>query len=359
LNLLAPGDAIQSSIPGGGYAVFSGTSMAAPHVAGAWAIKKQQIPTASVTDVLNELTTTGVKLTDTRNGLTFPRINLLNVSPPASCTVDVPSDHWRGEYYNNRFLSGSPFMVRDDGNSFLNFDFGVGGPSSACGLGVDNFSMRWTRTVNFESGTYRFTVTGDDGVRLYLDGQLLIDQWYDHAPTSYTAEVTLTGGDHLVVLEYYENAGGAVAQLSWARVYGANCMVGVAPTQWRGEYFNHRYLSGSPFMVRNDGNSFLNFDFGGGGPSVACGLGADNFSIRWTRTVNFAPGTYRFYVTGDDGVRLYVDGQLVIDQWHDQAPTTYTADVPLTAGDHVIILEYYENMGGAVAQLSWSLVYGP
>jgi len=224
LNLLAPGDAIQSSIPGGGFAIFSGTSMAAPHVAGAWAIMRQQLPSASVTDILNELTTTGVKLTDTRNGLTFPRINLLNVSPPASCIMDVPSDRWRGEYYNNRFLSGSPAMVRNDGAGFLNFDFGVGGPSAACGLGVDNFSMRWTRTVNFAPGTYRFTVTGDDGVRLYIDGQLWIDQWHDQGATTYTADVSLSAGDHVVVFEYYENGGGAVALLSWMGVFGPSAV---------------------------------------------------------------------------------------------------------------------------------------
>jgi len=76
LSLLAPGDAIFSSIPGGGFATFFGTSMATPHVAGAWAILKQQYPTASVSDILNELRATGVKITDQRNGIEIPRISL-------------------------------------------------------------------------------------------------------------------------------------------------------------------------------------------------------------------------------------------------------------------------------------------
>ncbi len=66
LNLLAPGDFITSSVPGGGYAGYSGTSMAAPHVAGAFAILKQRVPSASVGDILYSLSTTGVRVTDTR-----------------------------------------------------------------------------------------------------------------------------------------------------------------------------------------------------------------------------------------------------------------------------------------------------
>jgi YD repeat-containing protein len=83
-------------------------------------------------------------------------------------------------------------------------------------------------------------------------------------------------------------------------------------------------------------------------------LGADYFSARWTRTVNFAAGTYRFYATVDNGVRLYVDGQLKIDQWADLPPNTYTADVALTAGNHEIKLEFVEFIGGASASLFWT-----
>src|SRR5262249_36956167 len=89
-----------------------------------------------------------------------------------------------------------------------------------------------------------------------------------------------------------------------------------------------------------------------------CGLGADNFSARWTRTVNLGSGIYRFSVTGDDGVRFYVDGQLKIDKWFSQGATTYTADVALNAGNHVMKREYFESGGPGVAFLSWTLVSG-
>ena len=72
--------------------------------------------------------------------------------------------------------------------------------------------------------------------------------------------------------------------------------------------------------------------------------------------MSFAPGDYEFAVTADDGVRLYVDGVRVIDRWIDQAPTTYRATLPLDGGPHKVVMEYYENGGGAVARLSYTAV---
>ncbi len=76
LNLLAPGRWINSSIPGNSYQNYSGTSMAAPHVAGAYAILRQKAPNASVSQILTALSNTGTPITDTRNGLIKPRINV-------------------------------------------------------------------------------------------------------------------------------------------------------------------------------------------------------------------------------------------------------------------------------------------
>jgi len=76
LSLLAPGSVITSSVPGDLFASFLGTSMAAPHVAGTWALLKQAKPSATVTEVLTTLQTTGVPITDPRNGLTKSRIRV-------------------------------------------------------------------------------------------------------------------------------------------------------------------------------------------------------------------------------------------------------------------------------------------
>lgn len=91
LDLLAPGHWITSSVPDGGYATFRGTSMAAPHVAGAWAVLKSRAPTASVSQILEALTSTGTAVFDPRNGLTKPRINLYAAlsALPLNCTYTV------------------------------------------------------------------------------------------------------------------------------------------------------------------------------------------------------------------------------------------------------------------------------
>ncbi|SFU90610.1 pre-peptidase C-terminal domain-containing protein [Paenacidovorax caeni] len=76
LNLLAPGSLIYAPIPYGGYGNWNGTSMAAPHVAGAWAVLKQKSPASSVDSVLSALTSTGTPVVDYRNGISKPRINV-------------------------------------------------------------------------------------------------------------------------------------------------------------------------------------------------------------------------------------------------------------------------------------------
>jgi hypothetical protein len=70
--------------------------------------------------------------------------------------------------------------------------------------------------------------------------------------------------------------------------------------------------------------------------------------------LSFSAGTYRFYTRVDDGTRLWVDDNLVIDEWHDSGPTTYSYDIYLTEDWHSVRMEYYERSGGALAQLAWA-----
>ena len=269
----------------------------------------------------------------------------------------MPADHWKGEYFPNTTLSGAPALVRDEGAASLGLSWGLGGPNT-CGIGSDRFSARFTRTLNLSAGRYRFTARSDDGVRVWIDGQLLLDKWIVQAPTSYSFEVSLAAGSHALRVEYFENDGEAVAQLSWEAVGGDPCQASVPAERFRGEYFSNRDFAGAPVLVRDDGGAGLDFDWGGGSPSSACSVPADGFSARFTRTAAFESGTYRFTVTVDDGARLYVDGSLKLESWKDQAPTTYTVDVAVSAGNHTLRLDYYENAGGAVARLGWAKTGG-
>jgi len=119
---------------------------------------------------------------------------------------------FKGEYFSNRTLSGSPVLVRCD--SEINFDWGSSAPAS--GLPADNFSVRWTRTLTLPAGTYTFTTVSDDGVRLWLDGVRIINNWSTHSTTTNTATRTLTAGVRTIRMEFFERSGLAVARLSWS-----------------------------------------------------------------------------------------------------------------------------------------------
>ncbi len=119
LNLLAPGSSINSSVPGGGFAVFNGTSMATPHVAGTWAILKQAAPGATVSEILNALRDTGLPITDPRNGVTTPRIRVRQaldaIMPVPGPNIVVQPASWN---YGNVVVGSSndtDFTVRNTG----------------------------------------------------------------------------------------------------------------------------------------------------------------------------------------------------------------------------------------------------
>jgi type II secretory pathway pseudopilin PulG len=121
-------------------------------------------------------------------------------------------------------------------------------------------------------------------------------------------------------------------------------------------YFTNNTLSGAPYTQQME--SPVDFNWGSGSPMS--GMGADNFSVRWAGYIT-APttGTYTFAITSDDGERLYVNSNLIIDHWVAQGPTTWTATLSLTAGQKVpIIYEMFENGGGAMAKLEWIIPGG-
>jgi beta-glucosidase len=136
--------------------------------------------------------------------------------------VPVPASALRGsgdkpgldaEYFANKNLEGTPALKRVD--EAVNFDWGMSNPAPE--LPADNFSARWTgKLIPTVGGKYRFGAIADDGVRVYLDGKLIAEDWTQHAPTTVTGEVTLEAGkSYDVKMEYYESQIGAVARLVW------------------------------------------------------------------------------------------------------------------------------------------------
>ncbi len=283
----------------------------------------------------------------------------------------VAPDRWSGEYFNNNNLQGSPSLIRDDGNGFINFNWGNKGPCDSCDIGKDNFSVRWARTVSFDDGTYRFVVACDKDCRLffYVDNELLYVRYSSQSPSLYSKDVPLASGKHTIKLEYYKYIGDSSVKLSWQTYQTKTstleqlttnqkesnlCIAAVAPDRWKGEYYNNGNLSDSPSMVRDDGHGFLNFAWGDFSPGQYCGIGKDNFSVRWTRTVNFVKGTYRFTIAIRN-VRLYIDDIMKLDESYKE-PRTYTVDVPLAEGRHTLKMEYCERYVAGIAKLAWQVL---
>lgn len=98
----------------------------------------------------------------------------------------------------------------------------------------------------------------------------------------------------------------------------------------------------------------VNFNWGNGSPDSS--VGANTFSVRWTGFVQIpASGTYRFYTQTDDGVRLWVNNVLLVNDWNNHSVRERSGTITLTAGQIVSVkMEYYENTGAAVARLLWS-----
>ncbi len=187
--------------------------------------------------------------------------------------------------------------------------------------GSNNVSRSFTVPAGTAPGTY----------------DLIVALWYDT-----NGDNAITGSD-LVLLS--STSAGAVTVVSCnsdsAFDWKADFYSGIA--------FNSFIFSKSTPAPAGPGSWS---DWGSASPYPGC-VPADQFSVRWTKTISFAAGTYRFLAGSDDGARLYVDGTKVLDAWLDRSYTEGTVDVALAAGNHAVVMEYYDDTGSAVARLDW------
>lgn len=253
----------------------------------------------------------------------------------APTAVSTP-ETWRGRYYANPNLRDEPTLVRDD--SQLRFNWGSGSPDPL--LPNDEFSASWTRTAQFENGTYRFTVEADDGVRLYVADKLILESWQLGAQRSLSIDYPMTAGPATIRLDYFEQHGDALVNLRWIKQdFG-----------WRGSYYNNTDLSGAPVLERYDPT--INFTWGGGSPDTQ--VNSDNFSARWTRRLQLDGGDYRLTANADDGIRVWLDEELILDQWQNNGSLqNLTTDVHVGGGEYDLRVEYYEGSGEARVQVQW------
>ncbi|MDF2985960.1 MAG: hypothetical protein K0R50_1470 [Eubacterium sp.] len=361
----------------------------------------------------------------------------------------------KGEYYNNRDLTDIKFTRIDNA---INASWYNSSPDSR----IDNetFSIRWTGQIQpLYSESYTFYTTSDDGVRLWINGTKLIDNWNDHSAAVNSGTISLTSGQKYdIVLEYYNNQGEGKIKLEWSSnsqskqivqksqlyytnsdgyndtqapttpvgltakavsanqiklswsaasdntgvagyrvirdgrligtVYGtaytdtglaanttysyqvlaydaagnssnhSSYAYGTTPSAaygngngLKGEYFDNMNFTN---LIKERADDNINFNWGPNAPLSS--MGADEFSIRWTGQIQpLYSETYTFHTVSDDGLRLWVNGNKIIDNWADHSLTENSGTIALNAGQkYDIKYEYYEKNADAVAKLFWS-----
>lgn len=254
---------------------------------------------------------------------------------------------WTTTFYNNEYLVG-PSVKQTTVNS-VNFNWGTDRPFSS--VNADHFSARFSTAGEFAAGTYRFTMTADDGVHLIIDNNnVVIDTFDNPSPgQTITVDVPLTAGSHHLQVDYREVDGGAYVHLNWTNLGNVPAQPQPLTGSWTAQYFSNSNLSGSPFSTFSEGSPTHNWGYG----APLSNFPADNFSVRWTSGQYLNQGTYEFTVRADDGVRVRVDNVTVIDEWHSSAGAMYTGQIGVSSGNHTITVEYYEN--GSLAYIDYNL----
>jgi hypothetical protein len=292
---------------------------------------------------------------------------------PQKCLFPaVPQNDGRGLrafLYHDRELTDLALTRVDP---MVNFYWGYGSPQRS--IEGSTFSVRWKGQIKpLHSETYTFSTGTDDGVRLRVDGQLLIDDWRSHwGPAGQSATISLVAGQRYdIEMEYFDDAGEASAHLWWespsqrkeivAQEHLYPAAVQAVPrgsgTGLRGVYYRKDWLE--PFdnedVVLTRLDPALNFDWSSGSPAAQ--VPADGFCVRWKGQLQaLYSERHILYTESDEGVRVRLNGQLIIDAWQqERTPRLHSASVDLVAGQmYDIEVEYFERTGSASLHLLWS-----
>ena len=260
-------------------------------------------------------------------------------------------------------LIGAYFASRDlQGAAVKRIDAAVNNNRVPIGFAPFNWSARWSGQLKAPaSGTYTIATLSDDGVRLWVDNKLLIDDWNVHGDTKNRADIELeAGASYPIVLEYFQGESGASCRLLWTPPGEDESLIprnqlypdydrGIIGTGdgLAGQYFPALDFKGLP-LQRVDAQINTN--------AAPDGIGANDWSARWSGEVQATrTGPYLFSKMSDDGVRLWVNGQKIIDNWTNHSALEDSGAITLEKGaKYTIVMEYYQRDQGATYQLMWT-----
>ncbi len=318
---------------------------------------------------------------------TSGRLNVAPFTTPASYTIVAPVT--TGSFTVN--VTGTALPASGTGNVSLggfnapvtridplvDFLYLYGTPNGNTYIGRDNYSVRWEGYLSpAAAGGFTFQLDADDKARVLLDKndgaglQQILENGWDGPATGamkQSAAVTLAipaspAARYRIVVEFVETTGAAKCRFQWkppgaayANIPSGNVFVNNTGTTtgWTGSYFANTTFTAPAARTQTDtavtnGN---NGDWGIGAPDPAIDL--NYFTARWTgQVLPQYTGTYYFAAKTDDGVKLWVDDQLIIDRWGSTGETV--APIRLQAGvRYNLRMEMDELTASALSQLSW------
>lgn len=268
----------------------------------------------------------------------------------------APFGNWIASYYNNTSLTGMPKTVKTVSGNGTSLKVENGNGSPTAGINADNFSVSYKTAQRINSGSYILRTRADDGIRVYLDGNLVVDKW---SPSSYWKSestdiiqvkdrTTGSAADknvHTIEIQYYDNTGS-----SGLEFYLQNADKEVEKNSWFGQFYPNSTLSGNYVNIvggATSGNKLDTIRYNWGTSQSISGLPADNFSARFRKVITGGKD-YFAQAFADDGIRMSLDGSKFIDKWTNSSGDIYRATLPAVAsGDHTVTAEYYENTGKA------------
>ncbi len=151
--------------------------------------------------------------------------------PVWSFTTEGGGGGIKGEYFSNTNLTGLPVLTRIDPAVNINL---TGATSPGDPVPGDGWSARWTADLDIAvADTFKFSVNCQDGTRLWIDGELIIDQWITPTVTSkyFSLPIYLESGIHPLRLEFFDSGGDAVEQLAWSTETMAEVIIPAGPLQ--------------------------------------------------------------------------------------------------------------------------------
>jgi GH43 family beta-xylosidase len=261
----------------------------------------------------------------------------------------LAGDGLTGQYFHNMDFTGLAAERTEA------VDFNWGNSSPAPGVDPDTYSVRWSGQIEAQfTEIYTFYTTSNQGVRLWVDGKLLIDNWEPHETVVDQATINLSAGQKYDIrLEYFEQFGTAQIKLEWSSASQSRQVVPAAqlytsPAGLLGNYSDTFGGSG----VRVD--SVVDFNWGTGRPHPT--VAVDQVSVEWTGQIRVDHSEeYTFSIQSDEGARLWIGGELVIDDWTAHTVHVATGAKLLEAGKwYDIRMEYFDKTGQAEVDLQWS-----